>query len=393
MVFSDTPELIVAKEKEAQKNTVRAIFRFTMAGDLGLVARNSMIRYAKEGVEVLCDAGIGGLYFCDLKNRKCLMMLEGNKDDIQAILTKKRKDPHIASIDFEEVDTIQHGARMLNVLGKKSLVARICRNNNTNVELLMSNFSYTSDIRSSVNLSFGNVFGAVAFDSAMDSDNSFKACKLDDLIAQLQKDLKIPLSPETLFKKKAITQVEVRVDTGRDAKDEEDAQGWERGEKEGDNEESDVLSTTQIKVTTPTIKDSPQRVSAFNEKTSFEAEKTQDAKNESDDADGGFSGIKTKDRPKKYKLSRKTQVFQTKPLGFRIQEADSEEAKHYKNKFKYVCIPTSSTEMLANGIVAGSAILKIGNVDITKKALDLVELAELIGSQKMPLKMIFGVKK
>mmetsp|Transcript_13423 Transcript_13423/g.18737 ORF Transcript_13423/g.18737 Transcript_13423/m.18737 type:complete len:288 (-) Transcript_13423:338-1201(-) len=93
------------------------------------------------------------------------------------------------------------------------------------------------------------------------------------------------------------------------------------------------------------------------------------------------------------KLKKKSFTFKNRPLGFRIEVAGSGNLPK-SDKFRYVCIPTTNTEMLSKGIPPGSGILEINGVDISDPNTQLkFVIAELQKSKDKPVDITFGVVK
>mmetsp|Transcript_27476 Transcript_27476/g.38342 ORF Transcript_27476/g.38342 Transcript_27476/m.38342 type:complete len:120 (+) Transcript_27476:231-590(+) len=84
-------------------------------------------------------------------------------------------------------------------------------------------------------------------------------------------------------------------------------------------------------------------------------------------------------------------VFKNRPLGFRIELAGSNGQPKTK-RFRYICIPTTNTELLRKGIVAGSGILAVNGTDVTHPRTQLKFLATEINKKKKgPIKVMFAV--
>eukprot|EP00466_Bigelowiella_natans_P013461 jgi/Bigna1/76099/fgenesh1_pg.39_\ len=84
-------------------------------------------------------------------------------------------------------------------------------------------------------------------------------------------------------------------------------------------------------------------------------------------------------------------VFKNRPLGFRIELAGTNGQPKTK-RFRYICIPTTNTELLRRGIIAGSGILSVNGTDVTHPRTQLKFLATEINKKKRgPVKITFAV--
>mmetsp|Transcript_30773 Transcript_30773/g.49433 ORF Transcript_30773/g.49433 Transcript_30773/m.49433 type:complete len:188 (-) Transcript_30773:1658-2221(-) len=143
------------------------------------------------------------------------------------------------------------------------------------------------------------------------------------------------------------------------------------------------ISTSKLKMRRAIIDDDKQEHGQKNRSNSGVAESNTNS----------LPDTEAKAEERVLKVHKKNFVFKNRPLGFRIEVAGKGDLPK-SNIYRYVCIPTTNTELLSKGIPAGSGILNINGVDISKPDTPLkFVVTELQKLKNQPVKITFGVVK
>mmetsp|Transcript_27322 Transcript_27322/g.44475 ORF Transcript_27322/g.44475 Transcript_27322/m.44475 type:complete len:311 (+) Transcript_27322:728-1660(+) len=283
------------------------------------------------------NLNIGGIFI--YRKKDCELIMEGDKKSVEAISRKINELKE--TTEFRLLGTERPNTRSYTVLSEFS-VARLALADQPEMQIKNVAEDYNCVVNNTVEMFTGIFFATLNFrgyENRFQSDSHEYSTPLRTLIREMEDQFQFNISTSKLKMNRSMNQ-----------------QGDSK--KESNVQRSSFSNTSMNTNAEPGL-----------EEGSVQCEK------------------------RVSKLKKKSFTFKNRPLGFRIEVAGSGNLPK-SDKFRYVCIPTTNTEMLSKGIPPGSGILEINGVDISDPNTQLkFVIAELQKSKDKPVDITFGVVK